>query len=132
MKSKEELTREVLEMLEAYEHAFASGTRDDVQIYVKDKVVYVTDDDVQLRNRYPFDPVKFREMTNFSHGDAVPEVVHVDEHRAHVVFSGRRWNKEGTSNEIVSSSYILQHDGTAWKVAVISGIRTPTETVRSD
>lgn len=130
MKSKEQLTQEVLDTLEAYEHAFATGTRDDVQYYVKDKLAYVTDDDVQVRDRYPFDPVKFREMTDFDHGDAVPEVVHIDEHKAHVIFSGRRWSKAGTSDAIMSSTYILQHDGSAWKVAVISGIREPTEMVR--
>lgn len=117
------LEAEVLEAMAAYNRAFAGGTRDDLQALCHIPVIYVTEDDVQVRDRYPFDPVKLRTHTDFHHPNTRTTVTHVEPTRAHVTIEGTRHREDDSIIESIQSFYILQNRGDGWKVAMFSGIR---------
>ena len=58
MSRRDVLVAEVLAVLHAYQEALEHGTREDLQKHVHLPVAYVTEDNVQMRERYPFDPQK--------------------------------------------------------------------------
>ncbi len=111
------------ELMDRYHEAFLSGTRDDLEALVHLPVIYVTETDVQVRDRYPFDPVKLRTMTEFHHSETETRFVHVEATRVHVLIEGTRHRADGSVLESLQSFYILQDRGDGWKVAVFSGIR---------
>ncbi len=124
MSRRDELVAEVLAVLHDYEGALESGTRDDMQAHVYLPVAYITEDEVQMRERYPFDPQKLREMMGFHHVKAEYEVTHVDERKAHVVITSTRWREDDSPTEYIEAFYILQKRDAVWKIAAFSGIRT--------
>jgi hypothetical protein len=77
-----------------------------------------------MRERYPFDPQKLREMMGFHHVKAEYEVTHVDERKAHVVITSTRWREDDSPTEYIEAFYILQKRDAVWKIAAFSGIRT--------
>lgn len=109
--------------MDRYHAAFLNGTRDDLQALVHLPVCYVSETDVQLRDRYPFDPVKLRELTDFHHTESNLRVAHIEETRAHLVIEGTRHRADGSIIESIESFYILQDRGDGWRVAVFSGVR---------
>ena len=64
---RQQLEREIDDFMNQYNEAFVSGTRDDLQELVHLPVTYVSETEAQLRERYPFDPEKMREVTGFHH-----------------------------------------------------------------
>ena len=118
------LEREVVATLERYLQAFERGTRDDLQAFCLRPIAYVTDDEVQLRDRYPFDPVKLREVTGMHSSDAQMRVLHVDAARAHVQIDATRRRADGSAIERVGAVYVLLRRDGAWKIALISGVRS--------
>jgi hypothetical protein len=124
MTRRDELVAEVLDLLQRYQGAIETGTRDDIQTMVHLPVGYITEDDVQMRERYPFDPVKLREVTGFHHGKSDYDVIAIDETKAHVVISATRMRADDSPIEYVSAFYILQKREGEWKIAAFSGIRT--------
>lgn len=118
-----ELVASAEAFMERYHEAFLHGTRDDLQALVHSPVVYVAEADVQVRERYPFDPVKLRTVTDFHHTDATTRVIHIEETRAHVLIEGVRCRADGSAIETIESMYILQDRGEGWRVASFSGIR---------
>ena len=125
MTRRDELIAEVMTAFDRYMAAFQSGTRDDVQAVTHLPVAYITEDDVQLRERYPFDPVKLREATGFHHVDLKADILHIDEQKAHMLLEGIRCRADNSAIERIESFYIFQKRDGAWKVAAFSGIRTP-------
>ena len=125
MSRREELVAEVMVLLDKYQEAIEVGTRDDIQELVHLPVAYITEDDVQMRERYPFDPAKLRAATGFHHGDSDYNVVHVEENKAHVLVTATRRREDNSAIENVGAFYILQKREGQWKVAAFSGIRTP-------
>ncbi|MFN0030240.1 MAG: hypothetical protein ACKV2O_24065 [Acidimicrobiales bacterium] len=111
------------EFMERYHQAFLHGTRDDLQLLVHSPVIYITETDVQVRERYPFDPVKLRAATDFHHGETETRFVHIEPTRAHVLIEGTRHRADGSAIESIQSVYILQDRGEGWRVAAFSGIR---------
>ncbi|MFN0089671.1 MAG: hypothetical protein ACKVWR_05290 [Acidimicrobiales bacterium] len=109
--------------LERYNEAFRHGTRDDLERLVHLPVAYITETEVQLRDRYPFDPVKLREASEFDHADTKATFVHLEPTRAHVLIEGVRCRADGSVIESIESVYILQDRGDGWRVAAFSGIR---------
>ncbi len=124
MSRRDELAAEVIAVLESYQQAIETGTRDEIQEFVHLPVGYITEDDVQMRERYPFDPVKLREATGFHHGKSDYDVVAIDETKAHIVITATRMRADDSPIEYVSAFYILQKRGGKWKIAAFSGIRT--------
>ena len=124
MTRRDELVAEVLDLLQRYQQAIETGSRDDIQTMVHLPVGYITEDDVQMRERYPFDPAKLREVTGFHHGKSDYDVVAIDETKAHVVITATRMRADDSPIEYVSAFYILQKRGGEWKIAAFSGIRT--------
>ncbi len=124
MTRRDELVAEVLDLLERYQQAIETGTRDEIQTMVHLPVGYITEDDVQMRERYPFDPVKLRAVTGFHHGQSSYDVVAIDETKAHIVITATRMREDDSPIEYVSAFYILQKRGDEWKIAAFSGIRT--------
>ncbi|MDP6565838.1 MAG: hypothetical protein QF578_13510 [Alphaproteobacteria bacterium] len=127
MTRRDELTAEVLAVLEDYIKAFETGGREEVQAFVHLPVIYIAEDDVQVRERYPFDPVKLRAATGLHRAEMDHDVVHIDESKAHVLIKGRRKRADGSDIEGLESVYILQKRDGEWKIAAFSGIRTPVE-----
>ncbi len=125
MSRREELVAEVMAVLHNYQQAFKTGTRDDIQAMVHLPVAYITEDDVQMRERYPFDPVKLREATGFHHGESTHDVLHIDETKAHVLINATRMRADNSPIEQVGAFYILQKRDGEWKIAAFSGVRTP-------
>jgi hypothetical protein len=113
----------VEEAMGRYHDAFLHGTRDDLEALVHLPVIYVTEDDVQVRDRYPFDPEKLRTMTDFHHTESTTTIEHIEPTRAHVSIEGTRHRADGSVIESIQSFYILQDRGDGWKVAMFSGIR---------
>lgn len=120
---RDELVAAALEFMERYNAAFRQGTRDDLQALVHLPVAYISETDVQFRDRYPFDPVKLRASSGFHHAETTTQVVHLEETRAHLLIEGTRHRPDGSVIESIQSFYILQDRGEGWKVAAFSGIR---------
>ena len=108
-----------------YHEAFLHGTRDDLQKLVHEPVIYVTENDVQVRERYPFDPEKLRAATGLHRTEGTTEFLHIESTRAHAVIEGTRLRADGSAIGTIRSFYILQDRGDGWKVAVFSGIQVP-------
>ena len=116
---------DVLATLREYIRAFETGTRDDAQAFCHLPIAYVTDTQVQLRERYPFDPVKLRQVTGLVRSDVTLKVLHMDETRAHVVIEGERLRADGSVIEGIQALYILHRLRDVWRITLISGLRTP-------
>ena len=125
MSRRDGLVVEVMNLLHRYQQAIETGTRDEIQTMVHLLVAYITEDSVQMRERYPFDPVKLREATGFHHGKSTYTVVHVDETKAHVQIDATRMRADDSPIEVVGAYYILQKRDGDWKIAAFSGVRTP-------
>ena len=113
----------VVSRLRDYIRTFETGTRDDLQAFCQLPVAYVTDREVQLRERYPFDPEKLRAQTNLAHSEMRIDVLHLDAHRAHVALEGTRQRSDGSIIEGVEAIYFLHRIDGEWKITLISGIR---------
>ncbi len=116
---------EVVKILKAYTAAIETGSRDETQAFAHMPVAYVTENDVQMRERYPFDPAKLRELTGFHHAEMEYRVIHMDHTKAHVLVEGTRHRADNTVIEAVNAVYIMQRRDGDWKIAAFSGIRTP-------
>lgn len=122
------LEAEIDEFMGRYNAAFISGTRDDLQALVCTPVIYVSETEAQVRERYPFDPEKMRALTGFHHPETETRIVHVEETRAHLTIEGTRHREDGSVIESIDSFYILNKQDGEWKVSVFSGIRGARET----
>jgi hypothetical protein len=118
-----ELETEIDEFMGRYNAAFVSGTRDDLQALVHLPVIYVSETEAQVRERYPFDPEKMREVMGFHHPETTTRIVHLEETRAHLTIEGTRHRADGSIIESIDSFYILHKRDDEWKVSVFSGIR---------
>ena len=118
-----ELEAEITEFMSRYNKAFTSGTRDDLQELVHLPVIYVSETEAQVRDRYPFDPEEMRAVSDFDHPKTETRIVHLEETRAHLVIEGTRHRADGSVIESIDSFYILHKQDGAWKVSVFSGIR---------
>ena len=120
---REELVVEIDEFMTRYNEAFVSGTRDDLEALVHLPVIYVSETEAQVRERYPFDPERMREATGFHHPNTTTTIVHLEEARAHLTIEGTRHRQDGSIIESIDSFYILHKRDGAWKVSVFSGVR---------
>ena len=120
---REELEAEIEAFMGRYNEAFVSGTRDDLQNLVHLPVIYVSETEAQVRERYPFDPERMRESTGFHHPETETKIVHLEEHRAHLMIEGTRHREDGSVIESIDSFYILHKRDDQWGVSVFSGIR---------
>lgn len=118
-----ELEAEIEAFMARYHAGFTGGTRDDLEALVHLPVIYVSETEAQVRERYPFDPVRMREATGFDHADTTTRIVHLEETRAHLVIEGTRHRADGSVIESIDSFYILHKRDGEWKVSVFSGIR---------
>jgi hypothetical protein len=117
------LEAEIEELMGRYNAAFESGTRDDLQALVHLPVIYVSETEVQVRDRYPFDPERMRATMGFHHPESEIRIVHLEETRAHLTIEGTRHREDGSVIESIDSFYILHKRDGVWKVSVFSGIR---------
>ena len=124
MPRRDVLVAEVLAVLHAYQEALEHGTREDLQKHVHLPVAYVTEDNVQMRERYPFDPQKLRVAMDFHHSNSEYAVMHIDETKAHIAITATRMREDDCPIEYVEAFYILQNRNNQWKIAAFSGIRT--------
>ncbi len=124
MSRRDVLVAEVLAVLHAYQEALEHGTREDLQKHVHLPVAYVTEDNVQMRERYPFDPQKLRVAMDFHHSNSEYAVMHIDETKAHIAITATRMREDDCPFEYVEAFYILQNRNNQWKIAAFSGIRT--------
>ncbi len=120
---RDELEAEITDFMSRYNAAFTSGTRDDLQQLVHLPVIYVSETEAQVRDRYPFDPEKMRAVSDFDHPRTETRIVHLEETRAHLVIEGTRHRADGSVIESIDSFYILHKRDGEWKVSVFSGIR---------
>lgn len=121
------IVAEVTRVMDDYREVFFNGTREQAQAFVHLPVLYISEDDVQLRERYPFDPEKLRAQSGIAKADVDMEVIHADATKAHVLLHGRRMRADGSLVEDVEAVYILQKREGVWKIAAFSGVRTPAE-----
>ena len=117
------LEAEIQDFMVRYNLAFTRGTRDDLEALVHLPVIYVSETEAQVRDRYPFDPEKMREVTGFHHPQTETRVVHLEENRAHLIIEGTRHREDGSVIESIDSFYILHKRDGEWKVSVFSGVR---------
>ena len=120
---REELQIEIEAFMDLYNKAFVSGTRDDLQALVHLPVIYVSETEAQVRDRYPFDPERMRESTGFHHPETETKIVHLEEDRAHLTIEGTRHREDGSLIESIDSFYILHKREGKWGDSVFSGIR---------
>lgn len=118
-----ELVRSAEAFMERYHEAFLVGSRQDLEQLVHLPVIYISETDVQVRDRYPFDPAKLRAATDFHHTETTTSFVHIEDTRAHLLIEGIRYRSDGSAIESIQSVYILQDRGDGWRVAAFSGIR---------
>ncbi len=118
-----QLEAEITEFMGRYNAAFVSGTRDDLEALVHLPVIYVSETEAQVREKYPFDPEKMRSATGFHHPETETTIVHLEENRAHLTIEGTRHREDGSVIESIDSFYILHKRDDAWKVSVFSGVR---------
>ena len=91
-----ELEVEIEAFMARYNAAFTSGTRDDLEALVHLPVIYVSETEAQVRERYPFDPEHMREATGFHHPQTETTIVHLEENRAHLTIEGTRHREDGS------------------------------------
>ena len=122
---KEAIKSEVMRRMDDYTLAFLKGTREDAQAFVKLPVAYVAESEVQMHERYPFDPVTLRQESGLHHLDGPIEVIHVSSTKAHVLIEAMRKRADDSSIEALRSIYIWQrHDvNSQWLITVFSGIK---------
>ena len=125
MSRRDLLVAEILAVLHDYQEALENGTREDLEKHVHLPVAYITEDNVQMRDRYPFDPQKLRTMNDFHHSKSKYRVMHVDESKAHVEITATRKREDCSPIEYFEAFYILQKRSDCWKISAFSGIRTP-------
>ena len=118
-----ELEVEIEAFMARYTAAFTSGTRDDLEALVHLPVIYVSETEAQVRERYPFDPEHMREATGFHHPQTETTIVHLEENRAHLTIEGTRHREDGSVIESIDSFYILHKRDGEWGVSVFSGVR---------
>ena len=118
-----ELEVEIEAFMARYNAAFTSGTRDDLEALVHLPVIYVSETEAQVRERYPFDPEHMREATGFHHPQTETTIVHLEENRAHLTIEGTRHREDGSVIESIDSFYILHKRDGEWGVSVFSGGR---------
>lgn len=118
-----DLEAEIHEFMTRYNAGFVSGTRADLEQLVHLPVIYVSETEAQVRERYPFDPEKMRAATGFHHPETTTTIVHLEETRAHLLIEGTRHRADGSVIESIDSFYILHKRDGEWKVSVFSGIR---------
>ena len=117
------LEAEIHAFMDRYNTAFTSGTRADLESLVHLPVIYVSETEAQVREKYPFDPERMREVTGFHHPETETRIVHLEETRAHLSIEGTRHRADGSIIESIDSFYILHKQDDEWKVSVFSGIR---------
>jgi len=117
------LESEIESLMALYNAAFVSGTRDDLEKLVHLPVIYVAENETQVRDRYPFDPERMRQATGFDHPETQTQIVHLEETRAHLIIEGTRHRADGSVIESIDSFYILHKRDDEWKVSMFSGIR---------
>lgn len=117
------LVAEIQDFMVRYNLAFTTGTRDDLEALVHLPVIYVSETEAQVRDRYPFDPERMRDVTGFHHPETETRVVHLEETRAHLIIEGTRHREDGSIIESIDSFYILHKRDGEWKVSVFSGVR---------
>ncbi|MDA3038566.1 MAG: hypothetical protein O3C27_03380 [Actinomycetota bacterium] len=117
------LEAEINEFMGRYNAGFTNGTRADLEALVHLPVIYVSETEAQVRDRYPFDPEKMRAATGFHHPETTARIVHLEEARAHLIIEGTRHRADGSVIESIDSFYILHKRDGEWKVSVFSGIR---------
>jgi hypothetical protein len=117
------LEAEIEAFIGRYNQAFTSGTRHDLEELVHLPVIYVSETEAQVRDRYPFDPERMREATGFHHPETQTRIVHLEETRAHLTIEGTRHREDGSIIESIDSFYILHKREGGWRVSVFSGIR---------
>jgi hypothetical protein len=113
--------------MDRYNAGFASGTRDDLEALVHLPVIYVSETEAQVRERYPFDPERLRSATGMHHPKTETRIVHLEETRAHLTIEGTRHREDDSIIESIDSFYILHKRDGEWKVSVFSGIRGARE-----
>jgi hypothetical protein len=118
-----ELEGEIVAFMARYNAGFAGGTRADLEALVHLPVIYVSETEAQVRQHYPFDPARMRDVTGFHHPETTTRIVHLEETRAHLTIEGTRHRADGTVIESIDSFYILHKRDGEWKVSVFSGIR---------
>ena len=118
-----ELEVEIEAFMARYNAAFTSGPRDDLEALVHLPVIYVSETEAQVRERYPFDPEHMREATGFHHPQTETTIVHLEENRAHLTIEGTRHREDGSVIESIDSFYILHKRDGEWGVSVFSGVR---------
>ena len=118
-----ELEAEITEFMDRYNAGFTHGTRDDLERLVHLPVIYVSETEAQVRDRYPFDPERMRTALGFHHPETETRIVHLEETRAHLVIEGTRHREDGSIIESIDSFYILHKRDGEWRVSVFSGIR---------
>ncbi len=117
------LEAEIEAFISRYNQAFTSGTRDDLEELVHLPVIYMSETEAQVRDRYPFDPERMREANGFHHPETQTRIVHLEETRAHLTIEGTRHREDGSLIESIDSFYILHKREGEWRVSVFSGIR---------
>ena len=117
------LEAEIHASMDRYNTAFTSGTRADLESLVHLPVIYVSETEAQVREKYPFDPERMREVTGFDHPETETRITHLEETRAHLTIEGTRHRADGSIIESIDSFYILHKQDDEWKVSVFSGIR---------
>ena len=104
-----ELEVEIEAFMARYNAAFTSGTRDDLEALVHLPVIYVSETEAQVRERYPFDPEHMREATGFHHPQTETTIVHLEENRAHLTIEGTRHREDGSVIESIDSFYTVSY-----------------------
>jgi len=125
MSRRDVLVTEILAVLHDYQKDLEHGTREDLQKHVHLPVAYISEEKVQMRDSYPFDPQKLRTMKEFHHSKSEFSVMHVDESKAHVEITATRKREDCSPIEYIEAFYILQKRSDCWKISAFSGIRTP-------
>ena len=118
-----ELEVEIEAFMARYNAAFTSGTRDDLEALVHLPVIYVSETEAQVRERYPFDPAHMRDATGVPHPQTATTIGHLEENRAHLTIEGTRHREDGSVIESIDSFYILHKRDGEWGVSVFSGVR---------
>lgn len=122
------LHREVVETLDKYIRIFETGNIDDVTPFVKFPMTYISENKLSILEDYPFDPARLREKIGFHRSEASYQVLGLDENKAHVNITAIRYRTDDTAIEKIEAVYILLKIDTAWKIVLISGVRSPAPT----
>ena len=121
------LRAQVFETYNRFLNAFNEADMETINDCISYPLAYIGADSVKMLDKFPIDPKKLKEKTEWAASDAFEiDVVAVSDNKALVVIRNvRRLRGDGSLIEEATAFYALKNTNNGWKMYAISDITFP-------